>query len=139
MDDFIRGITSLPAKQQTSIERLSAEETLLSLPQLPIQDADFAVWQDEWLQGEDLLFHLNYWKQHLRSHLPLQLPTDRYRVTSQTYRSARQPLNLSKNLTNALKALSQESELTLSIILLAAFQVLLHRYSGQEDIIRVLA
>jgi amino acid adenylation domain-containing protein len=107
-----------------------------SLPELPIQYADFALWQREWLSGDVLDSQLAYWKQRLGGELPvLELPTDRPRPPVQTYRGASQSLELSKELTDALKALSQREGVTLFMTLLAAFKVLLYRYTGQEDVI----
>jgi amino acid adenylation domain-containing protein len=106
------------------------------LPELPIQYADFAHWQRNWLQGEVLESQLSYWKQQLGGSLPiLQLPTDYLRPPVQTYPGAYQFLELPLDLTKALKALSQQESVTLFMTLLAAFQTLLSRYSGQEDII----
>ncbi|MBW4575234.1 MAG: amino acid adenylation domain-containing protein [Aphanothece sp. CMT-3BRIN-NPC111] len=105
-----------------------------SLPQLPIQYADFAVWQQQWLSGEVLETQLNYWKQHLNRLPMLQLPTDRPRPAVATFQGAQQSFVLSKALTEALKALSQREGVTLFMTLLAAFKVLLHRYTGQDDI-----
>ncbi|MBV8887447.1 MAG: non-ribosomal peptide synthetase, partial [Chroococcidiopsidaceae cyanobacterium CP_BM_RX_35] len=106
------------------------------LPELPIQYADFASWQRQWLQGEVLESQLDYWKQRLGSNLPiLQLPTDHLRPSIQTYRGDRCPLLLSKTLHNALITLSQRLGTTLFMTLLAAFKTLLYRYSGQEDIL----
>ncbi|GAB1543385.1 hypothetical protein NUACC21_60590 [Scytonema sp. NUACC21] len=105
------------------------------LPKLPIQYADFALWQRQWLQGDVLKTQLGYWKQQL-AHLPvLQLPTDRPRAVVQSLRGAAQFLMLSKSLTEALKALSQQEGLTLFMTLLAAFKTLLYRYTGQDDIV----
>src|SRR4028119_73005 len=107
-----------------------------SLPELSIQYADFTYWQREWLKGEVLESQLNYWKQQLSSSLPiLQLPIDYPRPSVQTYPGVYQSLELSLDLTEALKALSQQEGVTLFMTLLAAFQTLLSRYSGQEDII----
>ncbi|MHC0067969.1 non-ribosomal peptide synthetase [Nostoc sp. UIC 10890] len=106
------------------------------LVELPIQYTDFAIWQREWLQSEVLESHLGYWKQQLGGELPvLELPTDHLRPPVQTYRGARQSLNLPKDLTNALKSLSQQSGVTLLTTMLAAFNILLYRYTAQEDII----
>jgi len=106
------------------------------LPKLPIQYADFAHWQREWLQGEVLESQRDYWKQQLNGSLPiLQLPTDYPRPPVQTYQGGYQSLELPKNLTQALKDLSQQERVTLFMTLLAAFQTLLYRYTGQEDII----
>ncbi|NER98850.1 MAG: amino acid adenylation domain-containing protein, partial [Symploca sp. SIO1B1] len=105
------------------------------LPELSIQYADFAVWQRE-LQGEKLDPQLSYWKQQLNNASPLlQLPTDRPRPTVQTYRGARQSFLLPKSLTKTLGAMAQKAEATLFMTLLAAFKILLYRYTGQEDII----
>ncbi|HEY7492621.1 MAG TPA: amino acid adenylation domain-containing protein [Candidatus Tectomicrobia bacterium] len=106
----------------------------LPFPALPIQYADFAQWQLQWLQGEVLDRQLAYWKQQLTGVSTLQLPTDRPRPAVRTSRGARQPLVLSLPLTQALKTLSQRQGVTLFMTLLAAFQVLLHRYTGQDDI-----
>ncbi|MBF2007876.1 MAG: condensation protein [Chlorogloeopsis fritschii C42_A2020_084] len=106
------------------------------LPQLPIQYADFAVWQRQWLQGEKLESLLRYWKQQLGTQLPvLELPTDMPRPTVQTFSGARQCLTLPKSLSDRLKALYQREGITLFMILLAAFGTLLYWYTGQEDIV----
>ncbi|MBD2015334.1 amino acid adenylation domain-containing protein [Microcoleus sp. FACHB-53] len=106
------------------------------LPELPIQYADFAHWQREWLQGEVLESQRDYWKQQLNGNLPiLQLPIDYPRPPVQTYPGGYQSLELPKNLTQALKDLSQQERVTLFMTLLAAFQTFLYRYTGQEDMI----
>lgn len=109
-----------------------------TLPELPIQYADFAVWQRQWLQGEFLETLLSYWKQQLSSGFSVQqrplLPTDRPRPTVQTRRSVCQPLVLSQTLTQALKALSRQEGATLFTTLLAAFKILLHCYTNQDDV-----
>ncbi|HEY9877512.1 MAG TPA: amino acid adenylation domain-containing protein [Leptolyngbyaceae cyanobacterium] len=106
------------------------------LPELPIQYADFANWQREWLQGEVLESQRDYWKQQLNGSLPiLQLPTDYPRSPVQTYQGEYQSLELPENLTKALKDLSQQEQVTLFMTLLAAFQTFLYRYTGQEDMI----
>ncbi|MEH2022780.1 amino acid adenylation domain-containing protein [Nostoc sp.] len=104
------------------------------LPKLPIQYADFAYWQRQWLQGEVLEKQLNYWEKQLDGISILNLPTDRPRLAVQTYQGARQSLQLSKSLSKALLALGQQEGVTLFITLLAAFKVLLYRYTQQEDI-----
>ena len=111
------------------------------LPELPIQYADFADWQREWLQGigaaqaSPLQVQLAYWKQQL-NHLPLlNLPTDRPRPATPTYRGATQFLALPKSLSEALETLSQRQGVTLFMTLLAAFQTLLYRYTQQADIV----
>ncbi|MBN3892583.1 MAG: amino acid adenylation domain-containing protein [Nostoc sp. JL31] len=106
------------------------------LPDLVIQYADFAAWQRQWLQGEILDNKLAYWQQHLSSSLPiLELPTDYPRPLEPTYQGARQSVVIPKSLTDALNVLSRQEGTTLFMTLLAAFQTLLFRYTGQEDIL----
>jgi amino acid adenylation domain-containing protein len=106
------------------------------LPELPIQYADFAVWQREQLQGRVMGQQLAYWRQQLAGALPvLELPTDYPRPLIQTFRGGRQTLVLSKTLTEALKALSRRERATLFMTLLAGFKLLLYRLTRQEDII----
>ncbi|NEO23277.1 MULTISPECIES: non-ribosomal peptide synthetase [unclassified Moorena] len=106
------------------------------LPPLPIQYADFAIWQRQRLQGEKLESQLAYWKKQLGGSLPvLELPTDRPRRPVQTFQGAKQNLLLPQNLSNSLKELSLRAGVTLFMTLLAAFQILLYRYTGEEDII----
>ncbi len=112
------------------------------LPELPIQYADFAVWQRAWLQGEDeqggspLQRQLGYWKQRLGGELPvLELTPDRPRPAAQTGRGAQWTIDLPRELTAALGELSQREGATLFMTLLAAFEILLHRYTGQADIV----
>src|ERR671932_1006421 len=105
------------------------------LPELPIQYADFADWQREWLQDEVLETQLAYWKQQLDNIPLLNLPTERSRPMTPTYRGATQFLELPKSLSKELEALSQRQGVTLFMTLLAAFQTLLYRYTQQEDIV----
>ncbi len=111
-----------------------SSEKPFPLPPLPIQYADFAHWQREWLQGEVLETQLSYWRQQLDGISILNLPTDRPRPAVQTYRGATKLLQLPKILSLALEALSQQEGVTLFMSLLAAFQILLYRYTQQEDI-----
>ena len=104
------------------------------LPELPIQYADFAHWQREYLQGEVLESQLSYWQQQLMDLPELALPTDFPRPAVQSYQGASQCLILTPTLTTALETLSQQTGTTLFMTLLAAFQTLLHRYTGQEDL-----
>ena len=105
------------------------------LAQLPVQYADFAVWQRQRLTQEILFSHLDYWKQQLANLPVLQLPYDRPRSAVGSFRGARQCLVLSKELTESLKAVSQQEGVTLYMTLLAAFKTLLYRYSGSFDIV----
>jgi amino acid adenylation domain-containing protein/FkbM family methyltransferase len=104
------------------------------LSDLPIQYADFAVWQRNRLQGEFLDAQLSYWKKQLDGVEPLQLPTDRRRSATSTSPGARRSSTLPKGLSDGLKALSRQQGATLFMTLLAAFQTLLNRYTGQSDI-----
>jgi amino acid adenylation domain-containing protein len=105
-----------------------------SLPELPIQYPDFAVWQRNWLQGKVWDEQLAYWKQQLANPPILRLPTDRPRPAISSLEGATQSFVLSKDLAEALNSLSRSEGVTLFMTLLAAFKVLLHRYTGQEDI-----
>ena len=106
------------------------------LAQLSIQYADFAVWQRQWLIGEVLDRQLNYWQQQLAGVSGvLELPSDRPRPRVQSFRGGVERFQLDRDLTQRLKQLSQESDTTLFMTLLAAFLVLLSRYSGQSDIV----
>ena len=106
------------------------------LPELPIQYADFAAWQREWLQGKVLEEQLSYWRRQLDgAPTVLELPTNRERPTVQTHRGGRQRMEVDNVLLEQLKELGQQETSTLFMVLLATFQVLLCRYSGQEDIL----
>ncbi|MEM9218550.1 MAG: condensation domain-containing protein, partial [Cyanobacteria bacterium P01_F01_bin.150] len=107
-----------------------------SLSELPIQYADFSLWQQQQLEGETTSKQLKYWKNQLSdSDFFLELPTDKPRPDVQTYRGDTQSLTLSKSLTQQLKALAHSEDCTLYMVLLSAFNTLLYRYSGQEDIL----
>jgi amino acid adenylation domain-containing protein len=106
------------------------------LPELPIQYADFAHWQHQWLQGPRLEDQLAYWKEQLRGPLPvLALPTDRVRPAVQSFRGARRSIQIGAEMSQGLKGLSQRLGATLFMTMLGAFQTLLMRYSGQEEIV----
>jgi len=106
-----------------------------SLPELPIQYSDFAVWQRQWLQRAVLEEQLEYWKKQLGGGLPvLELPADRSRPAVRTYNGSSVSFALSRALSQSLKALGQSERVTLFMTLLAAFKVLLKRYTGLEDI-----
>ncbi|NOT58294.1 MAG: amino acid adenylation domain-containing protein, partial [Deltaproteobacteria bacterium] len=106
------------------------------LPALPIQYADFAHWQRQWLQGEVLETQLAYWKAQLVEAPPfLEVPTDHPRPAVQTFRGAHQSVVLPATLTEGFKVLSRQEGVTLFMTLLAAFKVLLFRYTGQDDLI----
>ncbi|MBN8468384.1 non-ribosomal peptide synthase/polyketide synthase [Corallococcus exiguus] len=105
------------------------------LPELPLQYADYAVWQRQWLQGDVLSAQLDGWRQRLAgAPAVLELPTDRPRPPVQTFRGARHSFRLPADVAERLGALGQQEKATPFMTLLAAFQVLLGRYSGQDDI-----
>ncbi|MBN4003654.1 non-ribosomal peptide synthetase [Nostoc sp. LPT] len=105
------------------------------LAEISIQYKDFAHWQRQWLQGEILQTQLSYWKQQLEG-IPaaLKLPTDRPRPTVQTSHGAQQSIELSEAVIKELKAIARQEGVTLFMLLLAAFQTFLYRYTGQDDI-----
>ncbi|BAY81673.1 peptide synthetase [Calothrix parasitica NIES-267] len=106
------------------------------LKELPVQYADFAIWQREWLQGEVLENQLNYWQEQLQNAPKLlELPTDYPRPAVRSLKGDSYTFQISPELTAALKHLSQQSGCTLFMTLLAAFQTLLYRYTGSEDIV----
>jgi amino acid adenylation domain-containing protein len=106
------------------------------LPELPVQYADYAVWQREQLDGEALDRQMAYWRERLAGAPELlELPTDRPRRAVQTYRGASVPVALSPELQERLQALGQSEGTTLFMTLLSAFQVLLSKYAGSEDVV----
>lgn len=105
-----------------------------SLPPLALQYADFATWQRQWLRSEVLDAQLAYWKKQLAGIVPLELPTDYPRPAVQTFKGADIVFVLPQSLTEAIQALSRQEGVTLFMVFLAAFQVLLFRYTDQEDI-----
>src|SRR5271165_5438491 len=106
------------------------------LPELPVQYADFAVWQRQWLQGDLRNKQIDYWRGQLEGAPPvLELPTDRPRLAVQRHRGALQTCVISQTLIDNVRALSRAQGATLFMTLLAAFQALMARYSGQDDIV----
>ncbi|MET0626367.1 MAG: amino acid adenylation domain-containing protein, partial [Pyrinomonadaceae bacterium] len=112
-----------------------AHGRLSPLPELPIQYADFAAWQREWLQGERLDRQLEYWRGQLAGAPPfLELPTDRPRPALLSRRGAVSTFQLPPQLSEDLRALARREDMTLFMLLLAGFYALLYRYTGQRDI-----
>ncbi len=105
------------------------------LPELPIQYADFAIWQREWLTGEVLEQQLAYWRQTLAGHSVLQLPTDRPRPAVQRFHGADEPLAIGLEVSRSYLDLGQSQGMTPYMALMAGFQALLHRYARQDDVI----
>ncbi|HEY2169137.1 MAG TPA: condensation domain-containing protein, partial [Candidatus Angelobacter sp.] len=105
------------------------------LSALPIQYADFAVWQRQWLQGAVLEQQLEYWRKQLGgSSLVMELPADRPRPALQTFNGSSISFSIPRALIEPLKTLTRSEKATLFMTLLAAFKVLLYRYTGQHDI-----
>jgi amino acid adenylation domain-containing protein len=106
------------------------------LPELPVQYADYSVWQREWMQGDVLAAQLSYWSQHLADAPPtLEIATDRPRPAIQTFAGARHYTEVPASLADRLRAFSRREGVTLFMTLLAVFDVLLWRYSGQDDVV----
>ncbi len=106
------------------------------LPELPVQYADYAIWQRGWLRGEAMQEELAYWKRQLGGSLPvLELPADRPRPAVLTYEGAIATYMLPAALAQRLSELSHREGCTLFMTLFAGFQTLLHRYTGQQDIL----
>jgi aspartate racemase len=106
------------------------------LPELEIQYADYAYWQREWMKDEVLEEGLRYWKRELSGELPAhQLPTDRPRPEAPSYKGADQTLMIPSGIIDRMNALSREEGVTLFMAMLAAFDILAHKYSGLDDII----
>ena len=104
------------------------------LPPLAIQYADFAQWQRDWLQGEVLERHRAYWRRQLADLSPvLNLPTDKARPAVQSFRGASCPALVGKSLTESLRKVGRQAGATLFMTLLAVLEVLLHRYTRQQD------
>nr|WP_253903091.1 non-ribosomal peptide synthetase [Corallococcus exiguus] len=130
-DGWSRGVL---VREVAALYAVFSEDRPSPLRDLPVQYADYALWQRSWLQGDVLDTQLDYWRQRLSDAAPLELPTDFPRPAVQSSHGAMQPLRLPLPLANALKALGRREGVTPFMFLLAAFQVLLSLYSGQEDI-----
>lgn len=106
------------------------------LPELPVQYADYAAWQQQWLAGEALSRQLAYWRQQLGGELPvLEMDTDHPRQPMQTFNGAIESRVLPASLLSAVEQFSRQEGVTQFMTLLAAFKVLLHRYTGQTDLV----
>jgi amino acid adenylation domain-containing protein len=127
---------SVAAREICAVYQAALSGQPLSLPPLPIQYADFAVWQQE--QSTSGLFtrQLAYWQRELAgAPALLELPTDRPRPPLQSYRGTTRTGSVPRDLLDRLKSLAREQDVTLYMLLLSVWQVLLHRLSGQEDVL----
>jgi amino acid adenylation domain-containing protein len=123
-------------RELTELYRAFAAGSPSPLRELPLQYADFAVWQRRWLRGEALEEQLRYWKLHLAGAPPvLELPADRPRPAVQSHRGGRRWLTLPRELSARLATESRRLEVTPFMALLATFGALLQRYSGEEDLV----
>ena len=122
------------ARELSALHEAFSQGRPSPLPELPVQYADYAVWQREQLQGAAMERLLDYWKTQLAGLPILELPTDRPRPAVQSFRGATRQFNVPFELAAGLKALGKREGATLFMTLLAVFQVLLHRYSGRDDI-----
>jgi amino acid adenylation domain-containing protein len=105
-------------------------------PELPVQYADYAIWQRRWLASERLTKQLDYWQDHLRGAPPLvELPLDRPRQAGRDFHAGMVRLQLDRDITTRLRRLSRESETTLFVTLLAAYAILLSQYGNPEDVV----
>jgi amino acid adenylation domain-containing protein len=122
--------------EMVAIYMAFAEGQPSPLPELPIQFADFAEWQRDWLQGEVLKAQIAYWREQLEgiSHV-LELPADHPRPPVQTFNGARHMTMLPKHLLDGLKAFTKQEQATMFMTCLAAYKTLLYRYTHQEDIL----
>lgn len=106
------------------------------LPELPVQYGDFSTWQHDAMDAKTVSSQLAYWRSQLGGELPvLQLPTDRPRPNVHSFRGATQPVRLSPELSDSLRKLSRREGVTLFMTLASSFATLLHRYSGQDDML----
>ncbi len=125
---------SILVREVVELYQSFTEKRPAHLQPLPVQYADYALWQRTYLQGEVWENKLNYWKTKLEGAAALQLPTDHPRPALQTTHGATTSFHVNKDIATRLQAFSQQQGTTLFMTLLAGFKVLLHRYSGQEDI-----
>ena len=128
--------TGILIREVATIYRAFHEGQPSPLEELPLQYADFAQWQRHWLKGETLERQLSYWRQQLDGASSiLELMGEKPRPPVMTFRAAKQTVELSKEVTEKLKEISRQTRVTLFMSLLAAFDVLLYRYSGQPDLL----
>ena len=124
------------ARELTTLYEAGRARRPASLPELPIQYADYALWQRQWLAREQLERQRRYWRERLGGQLAaLELPTDHPRSRRPTVAGAGHEFALPRPLADRLRVLSRNQQATLFMTLLAAFKVLVTRYSGQEDVL----
>jgi amino acid adenylation domain-containing protein len=123
-------------RELSVLYRASSEAVPSSLPELSVQYPDYALWQRQWLQGEVLQEQLRYWRERLAgAPAELRLPTDRPRPAVETFKGALLKFELPETMRASLQELAQGEGATLFMVVLAAYQLLLSRWSGQQDIV----
>lgn len=123
-------------RELSSLYNAFCQDKPSPLPELPVQYADYTVWQRQWLQGEVMQQQSEYWKHQLDGTTGiLNLPTDYPRPATQTYNGARIAFELDEQITQQINELRRSENVTLFMILLAALDLLLYHYTGQEDIL----
>ena len=123
-------------REMTTLYKAFSSGKPSPLPELPIQYADYAIWQRQKIEGEQMQAQLDYWKQQLGGEIEIfQLPADRPRGAVQSFLGAHKTVKLSPSLVSSLQALSRDEGVTLFMTLLAAFKTLLHRYTNQPLIV----
>ncbi|HEX6865438.1 MAG TPA: amino acid adenylation domain-containing protein, partial [Thermoanaerobaculia bacterium] len=128
--------TGLLVRESSALYRAFLEGLPSPLPEPPVQYIDFALWQRRWLEGGVLAAQLSWWRERLAGDLPvLEVPADRPRPATPSRRGAEERLDLPADLAGRLRELSRRQGATLYMTLLAAFDVLLYRYTGQDDLL----
>src|SRR5215471_2002217 len=120
--------------QQLYERRVRGEGGEGGLEELEIQYGDYTVWQREWLQGEVLKEQLEYWRKQLEGVRVVEIPSDRRRSGVRSYGGGRERLEIGEGVTEKLKELSRREGVTLFMALLAGFQVLVSKYTGEVDV-----
>ncbi len=127
--------TDVLVRELTRLYQAYTQGRISPLPELPIQYADYVVWQREWLSGDVVAAQVDYWKKQLQGKVEqLELPVDRQRTSLQSFRGASQSWEFPAELSHQLKALGRREGATLFMVVLAALKALLHYYSGQQRI-----
>ena len=123
-------------RELTALYEASGDQSRAGLPELPVQYADYAAWQHQWVRGDAAKDQLAYWTRQLADAPPLlELPADRPRPAIPTFRGARHTFVLSPSTTRSLKEWTEARRATLFMGLLSGLKVLLHRYTGQSDLV----
>ncbi|MDQ4026149.1 MAG: condensation domain-containing protein, partial [Actinomycetota bacterium] len=122
-------------EELSALYRAAKEGRDAGLPALPIQYPDFAHWQRQWMSGDVLARGLEFWREHLAGAPPLDLPTDRPRPAVQSYSGDTVSLWIEEEVGDRLRELSRRESVTMFTTMMAAFNVLIARYSGQDDVV----